>query len=140
MYAFRLGCAGLLLCVGLLLAACSPSSPALPSTPEAAVQALVHATAKQDVDKAMALYALGEVPEGQMLQVRGRIQMIVGQASTHMETQGGVERVDIVESTIADDGQSANVRATIVFGNGREDTANVRLRREDGQWKVIYGR
>jgi len=134
---FRLVCAGCLLSLSLLLAACSPSMPSMPSTPEAAVQTLVNAVAKADADTIIALYPLDRVPESQAPQIKQQVREGAGRAAAQMNAWGGVERVDIVESTLADDGQIANLRAAVVFGNGREEAIRIRLRREDGQWKVI---
>jgi len=122
---------GFLMLLSVLLVACSSSKP------ESAVEALFKAMSKQDVDKVVELYALGEVPENQKLQAKGKIQMIVGQVAAQMEANGGLKRVDIVESTIADDGQTATIRATIIFNNGKEDTSPIRLRLEDGKWKIV---
>jgi len=134
MHPSRLLYTGLLMLFSMLLAACSSSKP------EAVVEDLLKAIAKQDVDKVAELYALGDVPENQRLQVKGKLQMMVGQAAAQMQANGGFKRVDIVESSIADDGQTAIVRATIIFNNGKEDTAPMRLRREDGKWKIVMGR
>jgi len=131
MSTIRLLCAGFTLLVALLLVACSSSGP------ETAVQDFVNAVIKQDVDKVVGLCALGDVPENRMLQAKGKIQMMVGRALTQVEANGGFKRLDIVESTIADDGETATVRATLVFNNGKEDTSTIPLRREDGKWKVI---
>jgi len=131
---FRLVCAGCLLSLSLLLAACSSS---MPSAPEAAVQTLVNAVAKADADTIIALYPLDRVPESQVPQMKQQVREGAGRAAAQMNAWGGVERVDIVESTLADDGQIANLRATVVFGNGREEAIRVRLRREESQWHII---
>jgi len=134
MHTSRLLCTGLLLLFSVLLAACSSSKP---DKPESVVEDLFKAIAKQDVDKVVALCALGDVPENQRLRVNGKIQVIVGGASAHMQANGGLKRVDILESTLADDGQTAAVRATVIFNNDKEEAAPVRLRREDGKWKIV---
>jgi len=101
------------------------------------MQELVHATARGDADKVVALFSLAHVPEGQAPQIKEQVKEAVGRASAQIKALGGIKRVDIVELTLAEDDQIANLRATLVFGNGGEDTSRVRLRREDGQWKVI---
>jgi len=122
-----------LLLTCLLLAACSSSKP------EAATEAFYQAAIKRDVDKAFEHLDMGELSQSELFQAKGKIQMIVGEIAQRVEGNDGLKRFEVVESTIDDDGEHAHVRVKLVFNNGNETNDSFKLRRVDGQWKIIMG-
>jgi len=123
----------LLLLACLLLAACSSSKP------EATVDAFFQAAAKRDVDKALEQLAMGEMSANELFQAKGKIQMIVGHIAETIENNGGLKRMEVVESEIDDDGQKARVQVKFIYNNGEESTNTLSLRHEDGKWKMVLG-
>jgi len=126
---FRAGC---VLFVGLLLAACSSPKP------EAAVEAFYQAAAKKNVDRAAEQVALGDVPDNEMLMVKGMLQMMIGAYAAKIESNDGLKRIEVLETTVDEDGQSARVRSKLLFNNGKDETVSDRLHLEGGKWKIAF--
>ncbi|MBU4609368.1 DUF4878 domain-containing protein [Achromobacter sp. GG226] len=120
----------LMLACAAMLTACSGGKP------ESAVETFYEAVAKGDVDKATAQISFANVPADRVVQARGKVQMIVGEMQNRVEANGGLDRVEILETTMDDTRESAQVRARVVFHNGRDDTQNHRLVKDDGDWKI----
>jgi len=119
------------LALASLLAACS-----LASSPEKTVETFYRAVAEKEMDKAIEQLALGEVSAGEMVLAKGLLQMAIGVLAVEIESNGGLKRIDVLESTVAEDGQSARVRVKLIFNNGKDDTQSDRLRLEEGKWKM----
>jgi len=130
---FRLLYAGFALLAALLLTACSSSKP------EATVEAFYQAAIKRDVDKALGHLDMGKVSESEMFQAKGKIQMIVGQIAANIESNGGLKRIEVLESEIDDDGGKARVRIKLHYNNGEDGNESLRLNRVDGKWKIVLG-
>jgi len=120
-----------LLLVSLLLTACSSSKP------EATVDALYQAAIKRDVDKATEYLALGNIPESELFQAKGKVQIIIGEIAQTIEQNDGLKRIEVLESEIDEEADTAHVEVKLIFKNDEEDTESFRLRREDGKWKII---
>jgi len=134
MFPSRLLCTGVALLACLLLAACSSSKP------EATVEAFYQAVVKRDVDKAVEQLYMGDVPENELFQAKGKIQMIIGQIAADIEENGGLKQIEVLESEIDNGGQNARVRITVHYKNGEDRSDSLHLQREDGKWKIILGR
>ncbi|MDQ8031470.1 hypothetical protein CEG14_01985 [Bordetella genomosp. 1] len=112
------------------LTACSGGKP------ESTVEALYRAAEKGDVDKAVEQISFAGVPENQMLQAKGKVQMIVGEMQRRIQTNGGVDKVETLESKVDEQSKTAVVRTRLVFKNGKDVTETHRLVQEDGAWKL----
>jgi len=128
---FRAGCLLLLIC---LLAACSSSSK-----PEATIEAFYQAAIKRDVDKAIEQLDTSDVSESELFQVKGKVQMMVGNMAETVERNDGLKQMEVLASEIDDDGEKASVKVKLVFNNGEENTDSFRLRQNNGKWKIIMG-
>jgi len=114
-----------------VLAACSFSS-----SPERTVETFYRAVAEKKTDKAIEQLALGDISAGEMVVAKGFLQLAIGALAIEIESNGGLKRVEVLESTVAEDGQSARVRVKLSFNNGKDDTRSNRLRLEEGKWKI----
>jgi len=131
MHPSRLLYTGFLLLASMLLAACSSSKP------ESTVEAFYQAAAKRDVDKVMEQFALAGISGDELLMTKGKVQMMVGQMAAQIEENGGIKRIEVLESSIDKDGDSARVQIKLIFNDGSEQTESNRLRREGGKWKIL---
>jgi len=117
--------------MALVLTACSGGKP------ESTVEDFYRAAAKGDVDKATALISFASVPAAQMVQAKGKVQMIVGEMQSRIQANDGLDGVEILESRQDESGKSATVRAKVKFKNGKDQTETHRLVDEDGGWKIL---
>jgi len=116
--------------ISLLLAACSPSKP------ETTVETFYQAAARKDMDKAIEQIALNDVPANEMLMAKGMLQMMIGMIATGIEGNDGLKQIEILESTLDEDGHSASVRSKLIYNNGEDETTTNHLRREGSKWKI----
>lgn len=113
------------------LTACSGSGK-----PEATVEALYRAAEKGDVEKAIAQISFSQVPADQQVQAKGKVQMIVGEMQRRITQNGGIAKIETLNSTIDDATKSAVLRTRLEFKNGKDVTETHRLVQEDGAWKL----
>lgn len=131
MRAFRVLPFLFLACLALGLSACSSAKP------ETTVEAFYRAAAKGDVERATEQVSFADVPANQMVQAKGKVQMIVGEMQSRVEANDGLEAVEVLETEIDEAEGTARVRTRVVFGNGKDTNETHRLVREDGDWKIV---
>lgn len=61
-------------------------------------------------------------------------------AGPMIESKGGVKDVEVVNETVAEDGQSATVELKITYGDGSEETEKANMKLDDGQWKLAMNK
>lgn len=115
----------------LMLSACSGGQP------ESVVESFYKAAADGDVEKATDLIAFKNVPAAQMVQAKGKVQMIVGEMQNRINANGGLDEVEILESKVAESKKTAVVRAKIKYKNGKDQTQSHNVIDEDGSWKLL---
>ena len=120
------------LCLLALCAACSSS----PSTSEAelAIQQFYDRLGSEDYTAALNLYK-SDVREA--LQISGG-QVDQGYVEWAQEEtkMGKVNGIEIVEESV--DGDTAEVKYRIAYGDGSTSDRSVKLTQEDGEWKLGY--
>lgn len=114
----------------LLLAACSGGKP------EATLERFYTAAAKGDVEKATNEISFDNTPAEQMMQAKGKVQMIVGEMQNRINANDGLDKIEVVSSTIAEDGKSAKVQVKLVYKNGKSSTESSNLLKGDDGWKI----
>jgi len=117
----------LLMLTTILLAACS-------SKPESVVETFYKAAAAGDVEKATAQISFATVKGNEMVQAKGKIQMMVGELKNQIDANDGLKKVEVLESSV--DGDSAKAQVKLIFNNGKDNTENYTLVREEGKWKI----
>jgi len=118
----------------LALAACGASDK-----PEDVVQAWYKAAVAGDADAATKHLYLDEVPADEMAMAKGKVQMIVGEIANRAKANDGLKKIEALETSIEADQDRATVKVRLTFGNGKDQTESVRLRRSDKKWKVVIG-
>jgi len=113
------------------LAACSGGKP------ESVVEAFYSAAEDGDVEEAREQISYANVSASQVAAVQGKVQMIVGEMQARINANKGLDEVEIVESKVSEDGNTATVRAKLIFNNGKELIEDHRLVKEDDGWKIV---
>ncbi|VFR49500.1 hypothetical protein ANT2_2568 [plant metagenome] len=113
-----------------LLSACSGGSP------ESVVETFYKAAAKGDTDTAVKQISFAKMDAGQTNQAKGKVQMMVGEMQRRADANGGLDKVEVLESKIEENGESARVRVKLVFKNGKTSDESGRLLKDDGDWKM----
>ncbi|WKD29585.1 DUF4878 domain-containing protein [Vreelandella venusta] len=120
----------LLLLAVFTLTACSGGKP------EDTVETFFKAAAQGDTDKAIDQISFASVSANEMVQARGKVQMIVGEVQNRINANDGFDSVETLNSVISDDGNQATIQSQINYGNGKSTTENTRLVKIDGDWKI----
>ena len=54
-----------------------------------------------------------------------------------IKEKDGIKSIEIIEEDIDEEGDEAEVKMRIVYGNGEEDVALYEFVMEDGKWKIL---
>jgi len=127
MRASRIAALCLLMLATVLLAACS-------AKPESVITAFYKATAAGDIDKAIDQISFASVDANEMVQAKGKVQMIVGEIKKQIDANDGLKTVET--SLLNSDGDKAKVQARLVFNNNKDNTETYDVVREEGKWKI----
>ncbi|CAI1206662.1 Lumazine-binding domain [Serratia ficaria] len=119
----------LLLIGGILLSGCGDKKPG-----DVAKDFYV-AMEKKDVDKAYKMLYLNDEDVNKELEVKGKLQMIVGEVSRKIEDQGGTKNIEISKVKMGE--TTANVVLHVKFKNGTEKDESFNLRQKKDEWKVL---
>lgn len=113
------------------LVACSGGTPA------SAVKAFYSAAAQGDVEETVELVSFSNLPAAQIIVAKSKVQIIVGEIQSRIQANEGLEGVEILESSLSDDGKRATLRVRLEFKNGKDKIESHRLAKEDGEWKIL---
>lgn len=118
-----------LCCAVFALAACSPK-------PESAAEAFYLAAEEGNVEKASAQVSFADLDAGEMERLREKVQVVVAEVQGLIAANGGLERVEVLDSKVTADGSGAQIEVKLVFNNGKDRTESHRLSRQDEGWKI----
>lgn len=122
----------LLITGSFMLAACGSESP------EAVAQQFYSAVEKKDADKAYDLLAIPEKDKkGNEMEIKGKVQMIVGDMAGRIAKNGGVKSTEVKSVNIDETKNRATVILTVRFNDGKQKDERFLLTQENGDWKVI---
>ncbi|MTH45904.1 DUF4878 domain-containing protein [Intestinirhabdus alba] len=119
----------MLLIGGILLSGCGEKEPG-----EVAKDFYL-AVEKKDVDKAYGMLYLNDADLNKEMQVKGKLQMIIGESSKSISARGGTKNVEIGEVTMGE--STAKVALHVTFKNGTDKNERFNLRQKDKEWKVL---
>ncbi|MDR0480628.1 MAG: DUF4878 domain-containing protein [Gallionellaceae bacterium] len=125
-----------LACSLAMLGGCSPK-------PESTVENFFEAVSKGETDKAVALFSMtGAGDEQTVALFKSKLPIMIGEMKKQMDEKGGLKSVNITKSEVSSDGNTAHVDYTITYGKGGSDAASkgMDLVKEDGQWKIKFGK
>ena len=69
-----------------------------------------------------------------------KMEAFLGESSKELESKGGVKKIDVISETISEDGQKADVKLKVTYGNGEEDESTTKLNLTDDGWKITLGK
>ncbi len=111
---------------------------ALGNSPSAIVKKSINLIAEKKYEKVVALYAkkdgtdLTEEEKGKMI---GLLSM----ANAELIKKEGVKSLDIIEEKLSEDGNTAEVKWKITYGNGKTEDNDGKLVKVGNDWKMIIG-
>lgn len=113
-----------------LFSACSAGKP------EDAPSAFYKASAAGEVEKAMEYVSFANFKAEEMVAAKGKVQMVIGQVQQMVASNDGLDKVEVIDSVMGDDGNSARVTSKLFYKNGASRADTVNLVKEDGKWKI----
>ncbi len=118
----------------LLIVACSSGS-----TPSAAAKKYVGYMQSGDYEKFVDGIAFPEEASAEELQQAKDmyVSMFKEKGDKELKEKGGIKNVEIVSETIAEDGKTAVVEVKLIYGNGTEDTDEMDMVLDKGDWKIL---
>lgn len=67
--------------------------------------------------------------------------LLDNKASAELDKKDGIKSYEVTDETIAEDGKTATVKVTTVYGDGTEKTQDMKLKKnDDGDWKIDAGK
>lgn len=69
------------------------------------------------------------------------VSLLSEKMAPKLEKKGGLKAVETLEEVIAEDGQSATVKVKMIYGDGTDETQDVKMVLNDkGEWKATMGK
>ncbi len=123
--------------VAMFMVACSTA----PATPSDAAVECYESVANGDYEAfAEALHFDTSDPE-EIAEGKAMITSFYKEkAAPEIESLGGIKSVEALSETVSEDGNSANVQIKIVYGDGSENTEDVKMVKVDEKWMLSSGK
>ncbi|VDY35541.1 Lumazine-binding domain [Morganella morganii] len=71
------------------------------------------------------------------MEIKGKVQMIVGDMARRIEGNGGVESTEVKSVDIDESKKRATVILTVNFKDGKQKDERFMLTKDEGDWKII---
>ncbi|MDR0835526.1 MAG: DUF4878 domain-containing protein [Tannerella sp.] len=68
------------------------------------------------------------------------VKAFAGKVKQSIDAKGGIKKFEIVEEKIAEDGKTATVASKITYGDGSGDEQSTKYVKQDGKWKIVFGK
>ena len=103
------------------------------NSPGDAIKNLFSNIKNKQFDKAAAFYVTkdGEKLSDEELK---KLEGLIGMAAKEHDKKDGIDKIEITEETISEDGNSAKVKYIIHFKNGETNNETVSLIKANGEW------
>lgn len=107
------------------------------SSPSSTIKEFVNKVEKSDFDGAIGCIAL----EGKALdkESKGKLMMLMGMAKGELDKKKGMKTMDVVSETISPDGNTADVKMKLTYGDGSTAEEDYKMVKEEGKWKMKVG-
>ncbi len=67
--------------------------------------------------------------------------LLKDKADKEYKKKNGITSYKTISEEIADDGNTANVKMKVIYGNGSNDETDIKLRKDkEGKWKIDLGK
>lgn len=94
------------------------------------------AIADGNAEKATKYMALKQVSANEMQMVKGKVAMMVAEGKSTVDANDGLDKIEMLQENLAEDGNSAQVKVQVTFKNGKTKNEGFKLIKEDGDWKI----
>ncbi len=129
---FRAFAAAFFIFLGSVLAGCGSSGP------DSVAIEFLKAVEDEDVERAYALLYIPKKDKTEReLEVKGKVQMIVGDMSGRIKKLGGIESISVKSSEHEEGQDRAAVVLAVSYANGTEDSERFQLKKDGSEWKVL---
>ena len=65
-----------------------------------------------------------------------QLQMMLDYGQKEIEKKEGLQKIEIITEEVAEDGNEAEVKMKMIYGDESEDEETIKLMKQDGKWKV----
>ena len=121
--------------VALTLWSCGPAN-----TPSAVAEEACKCVQNADYDGYVELMDLKET-KNQESEKQQFVAMLREKGTKTMEKKQGIKSYEVLSEEISEDGKSATVKMKMVYGDGSEDTQDLKLvKNDDGDWRLTMGK
>ena len=115
-----------------VMAACSSS----PSTPGDALKKYSGYLQSGDYENFVEGLAFDDSKE----QKEALVSMLKEKVSKEYEKKGGIKDIEILSEQVAEDGNTAVVKAKYTYGNGETEEGEQQMVKKDGKWLMSIGK
>ena len=110
------------------------------NTPSAVAEKAVKCIQKADYEGYVDLMNLKKTDEGNN-EKEQLVALLREKGTKAMEKKQGLKSYEVLSEEISEDGNSATVKMKMVYGDGSEDTQDLKLvKNDDGDWRLTMGK
>lgn len=107
------------------------------NSPAGVSKSFIEKVEKGDTEAAAKMFeGMGTATEEEMQKSRALLDV----SSKEIASKGGIKKIDVLDETISQNGQTAHVELKVTYGNGEEDESITRLIKTDEGWKITLGK
>ena len=120
--------------MGLLVTSCTSSSPG------DAFKNYMELVKKKDYKTLAQGFAIDEsqTPEQQAQATEMIEGLLTEKADKAIAEKGGLKDVQVLEEKISEDGNTADLKVKLIYGNGTEDETAQQMVKQNDQWKMVF--
>lgn len=67
-----------------------------------------------------------------------KVVALLSLAKGQLEENEGIKAIEVLSEEIAEDGNSADIKYKIIYGNGEEEEDEAKVVLLDGEWKLLF--
>lgn len=125
------------LCAFVCMVACSSST----SSPSGVVEQYAKYIKAGQYEKVTELFCFEGENSAKAEEMKKMMESgMLDKAKAEYDKEGGVDSYELGAETISEDGSSATVELTFIYGNGKTDSQKVETENYDGKWYLSTGK
>jgi len=106
--------------------------------PESVMKALFEAAAKGNTEEGAKHLSFAKSSSSEMATAKKVAEVFMQDLHEEIVANDGLERIEIIKTTVAADGNSASVATKIHFKNNKSVSDSSRIFKEGGKWKIEF--
>ena len=116
----------------LFMASCGGGS----NTPGDVVKSYYEKIEKGDSEGAIDLIDFGD--KELTAEDKEKLVEMFDNGSESIKENEGIKSIEVVEENISEDGNSADVKLKVIYGNDKDEDSQAKLVKVDGKWKLKF--